>query len=208
MSKELSDDRQKVIPRFPFLPPFEAGLFVCDLDASHRLLLNKFNVVNRHVLIVTSTFQPQSMTLPTDTLAHLIIYIKALSGLAFHNHGNDSGTSQPHFHVQIIPRYESERVQDAPLSYLMKKQDFLFDQAGIIESLPYKHLAIRFRPDQFNVANVELYYRSMLRQLNLGPQSSYSLLLTSDYLTVGWPCEDITCLERMCDICADYPKAF
>lgn len=43
----------------PFDPPDEA-LLVDHLSASHMLLLNKFNVVAHHVLIVTRKFEQQT----------------------------------------------------------------------------------------------------------------------------------------------------
>ena len=43
----------------PFDPPDEA-LLVDHLSASHMLLLNKFNVVAHHVLIVTRNFEQQT----------------------------------------------------------------------------------------------------------------------------------------------------
>lgn len=43
----------------PFLP-YEEDLFVADLSDTHLLLLNKFNVVAHHLLVVTRQFEPQS----------------------------------------------------------------------------------------------------------------------------------------------------
>ena len=51
--------RSKSTPANPFLPHEEA-LFVCDLSPSHKLLLNKFNVVEHHSLVVTREFQAQT----------------------------------------------------------------------------------------------------------------------------------------------------
>ena len=43
----------------PFLP-YEEDLFVADLSDAHLLLLNKYNVVAHHLLVVTRRFEPQS----------------------------------------------------------------------------------------------------------------------------------------------------
>jgi ATP adenylyltransferase/5',5'''-P-1,P-4-tetraphosphate phosphorylase II len=37
----------------PFLPPFEEGLFIDDLNSSHRLLFNKFPIFKNHLLVVS-----------------------------------------------------------------------------------------------------------------------------------------------------------
>ena len=43
----------------PFLP-YDKALYVTDLSATHHLLLNKFNVVAHHVLVVTKQFEKQT----------------------------------------------------------------------------------------------------------------------------------------------------
>ncbi|RLW59532.1 MAG: phosphorylase, partial [gamma proteobacterium symbiont of Stewartia floridana] len=48
--------QQKTKPNFnPFLPP-EPSLTVCDISPSHIAVLNKFNVVDHHLLIVTRDY--------------------------------------------------------------------------------------------------------------------------------------------------------
>jgi len=43
----------------PFLPPYEPDLYVGDLSPTHVALLNKFNVLDHHLLIVTRAFEDQ-----------------------------------------------------------------------------------------------------------------------------------------------------
>lgn len=43
----------------PFLP-YEPDLFVGDISSTHICLLNKFNVVDNHLLIVTRDYQEQT----------------------------------------------------------------------------------------------------------------------------------------------------
>jgi len=54
--------------RNPFLP-YEEALWVAHLSTSHTLLLNKFNVVRHHLLVVTRAFEPQSAPLSAGDLA-------------------------------------------------------------------------------------------------------------------------------------------
>ena len=46
----------------PFLP-YEKDLFVADISATHLALLNKFNVMPHHLLIVTRAFEEQEAPL-------------------------------------------------------------------------------------------------------------------------------------------------
>ncbi|NEQ31255.1 MAG: phosphorylase [Leptolyngbya sp. SIO4C5] len=86
----------------PFLP-YEKDLFVTDLSHTHLCLLNKFNVVDHHILIVTRAFESQECWLnPPDMLA-LWACMAEIDGFAFYNGGRAAGASQPHKHLQIVP---------------------------------------------------------------------------------------------------------
>uniref|UniRef100_A0A7S3QRK2 HIT domain-containing protein n=1 Tax=Dunaliella tertiolecta TaxID=3047 RepID=A0A7S3QRK2_DUNTE len=92
----------------PFLPP-EPQLLVGELSDSHLLVLNKFNVVRHHVLVVTKAFQAQHDPLNAHDLGAVWTVLKGMSqgrhsgGLAFYNSGEFSGRSQPHKHLQVVP---------------------------------------------------------------------------------------------------------
>jgi ATP adenylyltransferase len=87
----------------PFLPPFEDGLFVQDFEA-HRLLLNKFSLIKYHVLLVTKMFEDQSTKIKPKDFEEAFKVMKSLKGLCYYNSGEHSGHSQPHRHIQIVPR--------------------------------------------------------------------------------------------------------
>jgi sulfate adenylyltransferase (ADP) / ATP adenylyltransferase len=86
----------------PFLP-YEPDLFVADLSATHLCLLNKFNVVDHHLLIVTRAFESQETWLTLADFEALWVCMMAVEGLAFYNGGKDAGASQPHKHLQLVP---------------------------------------------------------------------------------------------------------
>eukprot|EP00474_Spongospora_subterranea_P011762 CRZ12220.1 hypothetical protein [Spongospora subterranea] len=187
VDKEKSDEVQKTVPRNPFMPPFETGLLVAECGDHHRLLLNKFNLVDRHVLLVTNEFVPQNSSLTQELLTQLIMCIVSINGLAFHNFGEHSGASQPHLHVQVIPRFQSELIRDAPLSQLIAKSAATGDRLrtpSVISALPFKHLVVCFGEGEFNINVVERFYRSMLLELDVNTDSSYSFLLTVDYMMI------------------------
>ncbi|MCK2094388.1 ATP adenylyltransferase family protein [Thauera aromatica] len=86
----------------PFLPP-EAALTVAALGPDHLVVLNKFPVIERHLLIVTRRFEDQSTALSHADFRALAALIAAAGGLGFYNGGRIAGASQAHKHLQWIP---------------------------------------------------------------------------------------------------------
>lgn len=103
--------------RNPFLPP-DPDLFVCHLSETHSLVLNKFNVVPRHVIIVTRAFVRQDTPLSLEDMSATWTVVRSMpspGGLAYFNCGPVSGASQPHKHVQV--GIEAIERHDVPLKY-------------------------------------------------------------------------------------------
>ncbi len=92
----------KTKPSNPFLP-YEQDLYVTDISQTHLCLLNKFNVVNYHFLIVTHQFEPQESWLTLVDFEALVRCLADVDGLAFFNGGTVAGSSQPHKHLQVVP---------------------------------------------------------------------------------------------------------
>ena len=86
----------------PFLP-YDPDLFVTDLSETHLCLLNKYNVVEDHILIVTRAFEEQDSWLTRGDLAALASCLGTIDGLGFYNGGRLAGASQRHKHLQVIP---------------------------------------------------------------------------------------------------------
>ncbi|QDZ20432.1 ATP adenylyltransferase domain-containing protein [Chloropicon primus] len=101
----------------------EKELVVCDLEGSgddggHTVLLNKFPVVDNHLLVVTQRFEPQDALRRVDYKAvfQVLSAFGEREGLAFYNCGPHSGMSQPHKHVQVVPLPSSifkEEIEEA-----------------------------------------------------------------------------------------------
>jgi len=81
----------------------DVDLFVTDLGASHRLLLNKYPVVSGHALLVTRRFQPQERLLGVEDFAALQSCLNEIDGLGFYNGGADAGASQRRKHLHLVP---------------------------------------------------------------------------------------------------------
>lgn len=86
----------------PFLP-YEKDLFVADISETHVCLLNKFNVVDYHLLLVTREFEEQEMLLNLQDFEAMWAVLKEFDGLAFYNGGKLAGASQRHKHLQLVP---------------------------------------------------------------------------------------------------------
>jgi ATP adenylyltransferase len=94
--------RQREMGVDPFLPPYDDDLFVADVSRTHAVLLNKFNVIENHLLLVTRAFEPQSSTLGEEDFRALWACMAELDGLAFYNSGPTAGASQGHKHLQLV----------------------------------------------------------------------------------------------------------
>jgi ATP adenylyltransferase len=105
-------------PVNPFLP-YEQALFVADVSDSHVAILNKFNVVDRHLLIVTREFEQQRSLL---TLRDFEAWWRCLSeydSLGFYNGGPEAGASQPHKHLQLVPLPLATQGPPVPIAPLL-----------------------------------------------------------------------------------------
>ncbi len=58
-AKKDQDKKERPADFNPFLPP-EPHLTVCDLDDGHVCVLNKFNVLTDHLLVVSRDFEQQT----------------------------------------------------------------------------------------------------------------------------------------------------
>ena len=86
----------------PFLP-YEEDLFVSDISQTHLCLLNKFNVVENHLLIVTREFEEQESLLNYQDFQAMWACLREIDGLIFYNGGKIAGASQRHKHLQLVP---------------------------------------------------------------------------------------------------------
>lgn len=121
----------------PFLP-FEKDLFVADLSDSHVALLNKFSVVERHLLIVTRAYEDQEMFLTPGDFQALWHCLTEYDGLGFYNGGAAAGASQPHKHLQVVPIPLGEGGPPVPIEAVFGDS---VPRASVVSlpSLPFRH---------------------------------------------------------------------
>jgi ATP adenylyltransferase len=85
------------------LGDYDPALYVADLAPSHYILLNKFQVLAGHVLLVTRRLERQEGLLSVEDFAALITCLSEVDGLGFYNGGVEAGASQLRKHLQFVP---------------------------------------------------------------------------------------------------------
>ena len=149
--QERRQNEQAAGPANPFLP-HEPDLFVADISASHFALLNKFNVIAHHLLIVTRRFVDQETLVDLDDFQALAACMAQFDGLAIYNGGAVAGASQPHKHLQLVPL---PLVPGGPLVPMEPLFATVTGRAGIqcISGLPFRHAFAWMEPGWFEDAD-------------------------------------------------------
>jgi sulfate adenylyltransferase (ADP) / ATP adenylyltransferase len=158
--------------RDPF-SPCEAALRVGDIGERHFLLLNKFNVLAHHLLIVTTQFEPQESLLNEDDFAALFACLNEFDGLGFYNGGTVAGSSQPHKHLQIVPLAPDGH--SLPIDSLIEaaRADGVFS----VPQLPFAHAAT-----WLGNHNAQDRYSSLLDAISVKESAPYNLLVTRRWM--------------------------
>lgn len=175
----------------PFLP-YDEDLWVTDISQTHLCLLNKFNVIDHHILLVTRVFEDQESFLTVDDFEAMWICLAELDGLAFYNSGPMAGASQGHKHLQIVPLPLASQGPKVPIESAVTPGNY---QNGIGRSpnLPFIHTILPVDqkwmevPRQGAKETLQRYY-SMLGEVGLlshdakKPLGAYNLLITREWI--------------------------
>lgn len=121
----------------PFLP-YDKNLFVADISDTHVCLLNKFNVFDYHLLIVTRVFEDQETLLNLEDFTALWACMADFDGLAFYNAGKIAGASQRHKHLQLVPLPLAPQGPEIPVEPALNSVQWQ-GQIGISPRLPFLH---------------------------------------------------------------------
>jgi ATP adenylyltransferase len=191
VSRNSSTDENK--PN-PFLP-YEKDLFVADVSDTHICLLNKFNVIEHHLLIVTRAFEDQETLLGLLDFEAICVCMSEFDGLAFYNGGVVAGASQQHKHLQMIPLPMEENGPRVPVEPLFSEASFR-DELGVVPKFPFVHSFARIDQHLINdVSNaakhVHQLYRRMMQAVdlnslndskNMRQSAPYNLLFTREWI--------------------------
>ena len=178
----------------PFLP-YEEDLFVSDLTPTHLCLLNKFNVVEHHLLIVTRDFELQENLLNFNDFVALWACLQEIDGLAFYNGGETAGASQKHKHLQLVPLPFFPNTPLLPITPIINQTKFN-DSIGSIAQFPFQNAIAKIDLTSFDnpfsaAKAMQDCYHSLLQQVGLtvNPHSEqqpqpYNLLATRDWMLI------------------------
>jgi ATP adenylyltransferase len=156
----------------PFLP-YDEDLFVAELTPTHVCLLNKFPIVEPHLLLVTRAFEAQDDPPGRADLETLALCLREIDGLGFYNAGAAAGASQRHKHLQLVPLPLGPGCQQVPTEALLA--------AG---ELPFEHAWARL--DSAAAAGLHATQIRLLEGLGLDPAAPgpFNLLVTRDWMLV------------------------
>ena len=170
----------------PFLA-FEPSMFVGDLTATHRCLLNKFPAIPGHALIVTREFEAQTAPLSRADFEASWLCLQEGEALVFYNAGAAAGASQPHRHLQIVPAPLAPGFLRAPVDAAIA--DARFDAVmGRVEAFSFHHALARLRiagaaSPQRAAEILHALYLEMTRAFGCHrPDRAYNLLVTRDWM--------------------------
>ena len=182
-----------------FLPPFEPGIYLADLGKTHRLLMNKYMLVDRHVLVITKIFEAQFIELSEADLGYSYAIASILDGFVFYNSGKRAGASQKHKHLQVVP-YSSlnyfylnkvkETVQASDKHTIKDVNGISFLEFPYYDK--YKYVLMKFKPIDKNTQDIEEYavelkkvYKKGIQELNNEKANqSYNLMYGMDWMLI------------------------
>jgi len=162
----------------PFLP-YEKDLFVADVSETHVAVLNKFNVVERHLLIVTREFEDQENLLSPQDFEAFWACLTEYNSLGFYNGGEAAGASQQHKHLQVVPLPLAPEGPPVPVEPLFNSAIFK-DDFGTIPGFPFLNVFVRLDGDcsrsPLDAAKKTFaLYNAMLEQVGLKAASGADL---------------------------------
>jgi len=172
----------------PFLP-YEKDLFVTHLSPTHLALLNKFNVIERHLLIVTRAFEDQENLLTPADLEALWTCMQEYDAVGFYNGGEAAGASQAHKHLQIVPLPLADQGPAIPIQPLVNE---VKDTGKItrLRSFAFQHCFALFELDSsgFPLSPVSRsfgLYQDMLSELGMSvPREGEAVQQSGPYCLV------------------------
>jgi ATP adenylyltransferase len=180
----------------PFLP-YEQDLFVADVTPTHVGILNKYNVVDLHLLIITRAFEHQESRLNLRDFQALWRCLVEFDSLGFYNSGQLSGASQPHKHLQLVPLPLAGHgtANSVPLEPMLRNATGTPGVIGEMRDVSFAHSLVCWDPTQASdpesMARQSLdCYEQMLARHRLLPAlvdddrvvGSYNLLVTRRWM--------------------------
>jgi ATP adenylyltransferase len=181
--KERALETQTAVGSNPFLPP-DPRLLVTEVSDTHLCVLNRFNVIDHHLLIITRSFVDQLEPLDRRDFEALAACMAEMDGLGFYNAGTVAGASQSHKHLQLVPLPLGAGPEPTPMDRLVERIDATGD---VVRSplLPFPHALVTLSGRPISRADVGLLHETCNRLLAaVGAEDGrpYNLLVTRRWM--------------------------
>ena len=169
----------------PFCP-WDPQLQVDYIGDHHVLLLNKYPVQIGHMLLITRNWASQSNWLTKNDWMAVENVNSDTTGLWFFNSGPEAGASQPHRHIQLLPRHLGNHI-------CPREKWFVKPQNSINNSNDPLFTSTAIAPLNDSVKFDELYnsYRKLSIACGIGdplithtPKQQYNLLMTQNWMAM------------------------
>ena len=168
----------------PFLPP-DLELLIDEVFPRHLSVLNKFNVLDHHLLIVTRSFEPQEALLTLDDFEALAGCMGEMDGLGFYNGGTVAGASQAHKHLQLVPLPLGNGPRPTPLDRVLPTSTEP-GTATTVPALPFAHSLITLDGSPLGIhraTELEQFYRRACAAVGVHDETRpYNFLLTRRWM--------------------------
>jgi sulfate adenylyltransferase (ADP) / ATP adenylyltransferase len=161
-------------PADPFLPP-DPVLTVGILSDTHVAVLNKFNVLLGHLLLVTRRFEPQESLLAPADLDALLRCLREIDGLGFFNGGTRAGASQAHKHLQLVRLPLAEDGPGLPMEKLLVP-----DKGNPVVRPPFSHAFARIDTLTTDAASLHRVYLDLIGRVGIRAEARNGTLYQSD----------------------------
>lgn len=143
--------------------PHEPAMFVRRIGSQHKLLLNKFPVLNPHALLCSNDFVCQQTPLTKTDFEALLSCLNETRDIGFYNAGPTAGASQGHRHMQLIKLDSHQTIKRLSAS---------------LSEVTY------VRWEKHDATTCFTHYQNAMKQFSLNPDGNktgaYNLILTSE----------------------------
>ncbi len=147
-------------------PRLELG----DLEPGYRVVLNRYPVVQPHLLLVSRDFVPQEAPLGPGDFAAIGACLDAMDGVVFYNAGREAGASQARRHLQLVRAPLSGAETRTPIDAALRRN-----------ALPFPHA---WGPRHRSAAAAHAAYRALLARVGVEPEQPYNLVVTRDWMLI------------------------
>ena len=169
--------------------PWDPRLEVAPVGANHILILNKYPVQIGHLLLITREWAPQLGWLNHQDWTAVSAVNDQIQGLWFFNCGPVAGASQPHRHLQLLPRQPSEPIcpRDAWFSARLTSQGKPLEKDRLGNSCVVAPITARgINANKLHSTYLELCQRAGIGQPETDrvPRQAYNLLIGQRWMAL------------------------